>query len=141
MSKTIYMVTDGCYSEFRVIGIYSTKEKADHSKKLRAAENEVEIWKLDEIMEHPPGKFWYSVVMDKEGNTQRSLITDADDAEDDADWSPWEMFKDSGFMDFRMWAADKKHAIKIANERRLALLHSGEWTTNYDEWLNKKYPK
>jgi acyl-CoA reductase-like NAD-dependent aldehyde dehydrogenase len=35
---------------------------------------------------------------------------------------------------FYMWAKDEEHAVKIANERRAALVAANVWTTNYDAW-------
>ncbi len=41
----------------------------------------------------------------------------------------------------KCWARDPEHAIKIANDRRLALIASGEWTTDFQQWLNLLYRK
>ena len=38
----VYMVTDGWYSDYSVLGIYSTKAKAERAKELYAAGNDVD---------------------------------------------------------------------------------------------------
>ena len=48
MSK-VYMLSCGCYSDYEVLGIYSTREKAEHYRKIfeREETNDVEEIELD----------------------------------------------------------------------------------------------
>ena len=46
MGKTIYVVTDGDYSDYHICGAFSTRKTAEAYKTLRKAAN-VEEWELD----------------------------------------------------------------------------------------------
>lgn len=66
----IYAVTNGSYSEYRVEGIYSTREKAEEAHKLYTSDNEIEEYELDAMPDHPPGMLRYFVKMDAAGNSE-----------------------------------------------------------------------
>ena len=70
MSK-VYLVTDGDYSDYRVLGVYSSMEKAEHAKLLYAADNDVEEYELDAVPESPPGLLAYVVIMELSGDVSR----------------------------------------------------------------------
>ena len=136
---TIYLVSDGEYSDYTVLGLYSTKEKAEEARALYAA-NYIEEFELDAIPPHPPGELRWTVRMKDSGD-----IPDAFQAFQmpaGADYVPFEsdrMFfitqlesrcpkTDGRFM--YLWARDKDHAIKIASEKRREMIVSGEWYSN-----------
>lgn len=51
---TVYVVTEGSYSAYHIIGIYSTKEKAEKVKLYHSTLHEdpdIEEWKMDDIPE------------------------------------------------------------------------------------------
>ena len=54
MSNTIYILTKGEYSDYYIIGAYSSMELANKAKVLYPA-SEIEEYDLDIIPEHPPG--------------------------------------------------------------------------------------
>jgi hypothetical protein len=66
----VFVVTKGEYSDYGIIGVCSTKEKAEELKKLTDSDEIVE-WPIDEFPDHPADHYWYMVVMDKNGNTNR----------------------------------------------------------------------
>ena len=125
----IYLVTDGCYSDYRVLCVCSTRELAEEAKKLYMADNDIEEYVLDGLPEHPPGMLFYSVRMNAQGDTE---IVERSAASDES-WNP----SSSGYVAFRVWAYDDQHAVKIANERRAQLIANNEWTTNWEEWKEK----
>jgi hypothetical protein len=125
----LFLVSDGCYSDYRICGIYTTQEKAELARKLYAADNDVEEWEVDAMPDHPPGLFAFQVIMDREGSVSLVSFYDAE-AMPNRTWMP------SGNLGVRfyMWAKDEEHAVKIANERRAALVADNVWTTNYLAW-------
>ena len=51
---TVYVVTEGSYSAYHIIGIYSTKEKAEKVKLYHSTLYEcpdIEEWEIDDIPE------------------------------------------------------------------------------------------
>ncbi len=56
---TIWLVSDGSYSDYHVLGIYSTHELAVAAKEAHNAYNEIEEWELDQIPPGPPGLFYW----------------------------------------------------------------------------------
>ncbi len=130
---TIYLVTEGCYSDYMVRGAFSTKEKAEYAKKLFAADNDIEEYQLDELPEHPQGMFWYEVRMLINGDVVEATTGDAESTWKH-EWCPaWDES-----VKFGMWAEDEKAAIKVANERRIRLIESEEWTTDWNVWKAKR---
>jgi hypothetical protein len=141
----VYIVSEGEYSDYHINGVYSTKEKAEFAHKLFGIGEdwdgkpvEIEEWELDALPNHPPGMFWYEVRMNENGNVEKVHTADATDANEK--WTDeWRPYGDKRSVLFSQWAKDETHAIKIANEKRVQLIASGEWTTNHDEWWAKRY--
>jgi len=125
---TVYLVSDGSYSDYRVAGVYSTKEKADYAKRLFATVNEIEEYELDGLPEHPPGMLYFSVVMDEAGNVTQSYTSAPNYYKHK--WAPF----GSGKFILYQWAKDSAHAIKIANEKRIQLIASGLWPIDWEKW-------
>lgn len=130
----LYLVTDGDYSDYHLCCVCSSKQKADHAKKFYAAQNDIEEYELDALPDHPDGMFWYSVRMDRDGDTRSVKIEAGNHAHED-EWSP---YGDNETVCFYMWATDEKHAVKVANERRAMLVASGQWTTDWHQWRFQK---
>lgn len=128
----VHLVSRGHYSDYSIYGVYSTAEKSEYAKKLFASDNDIEEMELDEIPQHPPGMLYWEVLMDVGGN---SSVTQASAAGTDynpvGDWAP---YGDSTRVAFYVWAVDRESAVKIANEKRVALLASGQWTTDWPAW-------
>ena len=129
---TIYLVSDGEYSDYTVLGIYSTKEKAQEAMELYAA-NYIEEFEIDYLPPHPPGELRWTVYMKDDGSVMEAKRA-----------SPSETFKKLESFRFSseclwpktdgrtliFWARDKEHAIKIASEKRREMIVSGEWYSN-----------
>ncbi len=127
----IFLVSSGSYSDRATDGLYSTMEKAEEAKKLFNADNDIEEWELDAAPEHPPGLYRHQVKMNIHGAVDRAELISSERTIQD--WVPYG--NDSPWVIFSCWARDAEHAIKIANERRLALLAASEWTADWDVWL------
>jgi hypothetical protein len=108
MSNTIYILTEGEYSDYHIIGAYSSMELANKAKVLYPV-SEIEEYDLDIIPEHPPGMVaWLVVIVD--GNlAQCSQISPS--------WMNDRDFNQFNSWNFYIWATDKEHAEKIALDR------------------------
>lgn len=129
----LFQVDDGDYSDYHVCGIFSTREKAEHAKKFYQADRDISEIEVDALPPHPKGMFWHSVQMNREGNTFAVKIENGKYSHD-REWAP---YGDDETVIFDMWARDEKHAVKIANERRVRLIADNEWTSNWEEWVAK----
>lgn len=159
----MWMIEQGEYSDYRVYGPFTTREKAVDYYKLTSyrgepQEGEIVEWEVDpEFDGRPAGHYFYLVSMKENGDTVRVSVTPANSASyakdtpvdysvirKNADGSIVQKEISSRFSDrkytvnvtdfvpvmlYYMWATDEKHAIKIANERRIAQLAAGTWRT------------
>ena len=126
----VYMVTTGCYSEYRVNGVYSTKEAAEYAHSLYNSGNEIEELTVDELPDHPRGLASWLVLMDGDGNTRDVHKTDPMFSNESVRYYAaglgW-FRENNDCMVFTMWAKDKDHAVKVANETRIMLKACGNW--------------
>jgi hypothetical protein len=116
--KTIYILTEGEYSDYHIIATYSTRELAEEAQK-HCPNSDIEEYELDalEIPEHPPGHFAWRVNINAKTNAinytaqQISLGVYSEPNEkyyDNVVYSCFEVY---------CWARDKEHAEKIALDK------------------------
>ena len=122
---TIYLVTDGSYSDYRVLGVYSTKEKAEHAKRLFAADNEIEEYELDATPDSPPGMLAYQVSMLVSGDVKDTWQDTVEGFE--SRWYVTAQWGADVLVVFNVWARDIEHAVKISNEWRAQIVALGLW--------------
>jgi len=61
---SIYVLTEGDYSDYHIVGVYSTKELAKEAQSL-FKNSQIEEYGLDNIPEHPPGmSAWFVRISD-----------------------------------------------------------------------------
>ena len=124
----VYAVTDGSYSDYHVIGVYSTQKRAEYAHRLYRADNEIEVWVVDELPEHPRGMFLFNVLMDRSGEVfrtwQRSPPRATTGIESASNYGRIDLREQ---VSFDVWAKDEKHAIKIVNEYRGRMLADVMW--------------
>jgi hypothetical protein len=129
-NKEIFLVTTGDYSDYRVCGVFDKKELAqkyiksftkDSYTKFRIEEYPLNPYKFELTNNYKP----YFLRMTKEGNCTEIFVQDSD-----------YNFKDGtidlGFdinnnLYVSVFAKDRKHAIKIANEKRVQLIAANKW--------------
>lgn len=123
--KTIYIVTAGEYSYYRIVACYSQKAKADEvAERLGRHESpghvRVEEWAFDEELKIPTEDVW-TVDIGLDGEV-RMVEPDSLDL-DDIPWEPEHHFNETDNI-LRVWciANDQEHAIKIAGEQRTEFL-------------------
>lgn len=150
----VYIVSSGDYSNYSVRGVFSSMEKAERwMKTCGGSFNEVEEMELDEgYSEIDRGLALFSVRICKSGDVisvgsggYPSLVKPIDC------WTARETFYE-GFKnreviyepkDHRatvyVWATDKAHAVKVANEKRIQALADPSVRT-YPPHLNREGP-
>jgi hypothetical protein len=140
--KKVWVVTAGCYSDYHVVGLYSTKKNAELiHKKLSEVEfsdmNEIEEWKIDDgIKEARKGYAEFNIIMLRDGTVERVYKQDLSVYPAYTNrYSIWERTKAPAYkgkgvpdaLNAHVWGRNEKHAIKIANETRTRMIASGEW--------------
>ena len=128
--KTIYVVTQGSYSDYHICAVFDTKELAEQycsafGKAQRFDTMGIEEWGLNPYkIELGKGYKPFFVRMDKEGNTSEVY-------EDDSSYG---YTNDVGYgFDIRdnmynhCFAKSTDHAIKITNEKRVQMLAENKW--------------
>lgn len=143
VSKTIYAVSRGSYSDYRIVALFSTKAKAQGyiaAVKFDSYDDaEIEEFQLDpdtaDLLQR--GYSVWRVVMLRDGSTERVDRTDNSqyDVEDAPTFHIWERTKAVAYIGkgipdalvASVWAKSEKAAVKIANEKRAQMIASGEW--------------
>lgn len=123
----VYVVTQGDYSDYHILGVFSNKKKAKMAAEQYSDqwdEARVEEYIVNSLQIHPQNYFTYLVVMDKQGYTHCiDRISPRDSLDYAGIWGDDCMF-------FEIEAKDQDHAVKIANERRTRLLIENLWTND-----------
>jgi hypothetical protein len=131
---TVYAVNKGEYSDYRVVGLFSSMALAE--KYMAAfpasgydAYNDVKLFELDATLtEIDLGLIPFRVQMRRDGWVLGVKEANPEYMFDDAErWNinnftigkPVRLPKEEWWTSFYVWAKDKGHAIKIANERRI----------------------
>jgi hypothetical protein len=126
VGQTVYVVTEGSYSDYHICAVFLDKEKADAMARVLGNEAEVEEYEADSTDMRDVGEI-YLVQMDLSGDNAKVKVAGSyyrGLLAYDKEWSscihraPW--------CSPELWtvvaAKDEGHAIKVANERRTAYL-------------------
>lgn len=143
--RTVFLVEAGYYSDRYVVGIFSSEEKARYAKSLYPeGHNPIPIV-IDKLFEHPHGMKFFLVTMCKDGSEYTDHFRKQSVSQEDPEETFFFKEVDYHIYDeksvyFGVWATDEKHALKIANEKRIALLAQNMLTTNREKW-EKLFPR
>jgi len=138
--KTIYAVNSGCYSDYHVVALFSSKEKAQAFMTAVPDDdyNEIEEFQLD-----PPtadlirrGYWQWHIRMLRDGTVEHAMK--ADTACSSYTPTPYHAiwrrsqtmhppYTRPDCLQSTVMAKNEKHAIKIANEHRVQLIATGQW--------------
>jgi hypothetical protein len=119
----VYVVTDGDYSDYHIVSVFSTGEKAKEFIEKMCKEGIIEEYDIDAYIEPlEKGYFPYFVRMTKEGEVLECRKYDC--SYPDLDELDFDINKN---MYTKCWAKDDGHAIKIAGERRRVILAEERW--------------
>ena len=144
MNKSVWVIEKGSYSDYRVVGVYSTEAGArlvcdringgEHYERATVVE-----WPLDLGVEAiNKGLSPFVVRMLRDGTTEQVRM-DTDDFEYTLDDKPTIRRRSTApinkgkkvvppdCLTARVFAKDEAHAIKIVNEYRTQMIAKGEW--------------
>ena len=125
--QTIWVVEEGSYSDYRVVGVFSTKENAERVADLVGGS--VAEWPIDpHIDEINQGRIPFRVWMERSGDMAMVEQEGWGWFPIDTDIRVLDAYKNiprriSGVI----FATDETHAIKIMNEHRARLIAGGNW--------------
>ena len=119
---TIYVLTEGDYSDYHIVALYSTRELAEEAQKL-CPYSHIEEYELDslKIPEYPPGYTGWNVSInadtnDIHGSYQQDILQ--------GHFKPEEHYSNNSkfpslpsLFVVNCWARDKEHAEKIALDK------------------------
>ena len=119
MSK-VYVLSNGCYSDTHIVGVFSTRANAEMAAQIFTHDASVDEYELDVYVEEMRrDERLYFVRLGRE--TGALLEADLED-------SSYGAFDTNVGLDInknlymRVWAPNKEHAIKVASDRRRMFL-------------------
>ena len=135
--KTVWMIEDGCYSDYHIVGVYSTKKNAEFIQ--HRIGGDIKERQLNPgIAQLHYGLNLYQVLMARNGNIEAIEQRDMDhyNLEDKVTMWLWERTKAPAYkgknicdvLHATVWAKDIKHAVKIVNEKRTQFIAEGKWS-------------
>lgn len=128
--KKMYIVTQGEYSDYRIAGVFDSLEKAERFKECFYGRiEEYDINPHEEKLSN--GYKSYRVHMNKEGSTEKYGVGLGNGKSDDC-WFGDNYENDEVHLVCNVWAKDKKHAIKIANEKRIQHIANNTWANKIE---------
>ena len=136
--KEVYILTQGCYSDYRVVGVYDNLDDYNLAAKF-VSPNEMLTMKLNEMPhKFPEGYFSYYVEMDENGNVYKNGFAHMDQlsGEHNNGWDLSNYNKKSKKcrITFYVLAKNEKQALKIANERRSILIAHNQFNITIEKY-------
>jgi hypothetical protein len=139
--QRIWVIEKGSYSDYRVVGVYTTKAKAERvAEAINAGDNfdaaTVAEWPLDPGFDAiNQGRKPFSITMLRDGEVERINKVEVSYYNIGDKYSLWkrteaDAYKGKGIPDAlsaTVWARNEKHAIKIASEHRAQMIAGGKW--------------
>ena len=140
--KSVWVIEQGSYSDYRVVGVYSSKKNAQLvCDAINAGESydkaTVAKWPVDEsVLEVSRGYKRFIVTMLRDGTVENirgpEAISSYDMSSTLTIWRRTQApaYKGKGIPDAlngSVLAKDEKHAVKIANEQRTQMIALGRW--------------
>ncbi len=138
--KSVWTVERGEYSDYSVLGVFSTKAKAEQICSVlesrdggRVVERPLDLG----VKDLAAGRSVYLVTMLHDGTTEEVRLLDMSGyaLEQVGTAYIWQRTKASAYkgtgtpdaLQVYCFANSPKHAVKIANERRARMIAEGEW--------------
>lgn len=143
--QTIWVIEQGEYSDYRVIGVFSSKENAQQiadaikasAENAYSSETTIVEWPLDPaVHELRQGFAPFLVDMREDGTVERCERWDVSGYELAGYVRMWRRQQAPAFrghpdkpdiLQALIWAKDVQHAVKITNEHRTRMIATGEW--------------
>jgi len=137
----IYVLTSGSYSDYRVHGVYTTKELAEFAQNIFDSYYEFDIEKyeldgpVDLISKARNGLYLFRVDMFLNGDT--NYVRRVPDYEDmqpkEIELSRYQGSSNDLFFKCNVFAKDEQHAVKIVNEKRIQYIALNGVPTKVDD--------
>ena len=140
---SVWAIEDGQYSDYHVIGVYSSKANAlVVAKAIGLNEDNVNEWPVNLLLkEINRGLNVFQVVMLKDGTTESIRPMERANGFNCPHHFFWDRPKADYYKQLKeqkgidtpaavqanVWARNEKHAIKIVNEIRTQMIANGEW--------------
>jgi hypothetical protein len=126
----VWVVEQGEYSDYHVVGVFSSQQNAEMAAAFVTARNEyrpatVAEWPIDpSIADVNAGRSQFEVSMGRDGT-----VSECEPVIDlyKAVWqNTVELWGMGSYLHAVVWATDADHAVKIVNERRGQMIARGE---------------
>ncbi len=136
MSNSIWVVEQGRYSDYRVVGVFSTEANARAVASLVGRDASTMQWEQPTVSEWPldpgvselaQGYTPFSVWMLRDGT-----VENCESAFEVYGLTTGEKWLEDDRLHTVVWAKDDTHAIKIANEIRTRMIAENEWPEPHD---------
>jgi len=129
--SVIYVVTEGEYSDYHIVGLYSSEETAAAAAQ-KCDGGRVEEYELDGNADLVARGYWvYSVVMDIDGNTAQVYEYGAPGSVSSEGYICKWHSDETLHLSAKVCAKSKEHAVKIANDKRAQIIALGNWRNGY----------
>lgn len=139
MAKTIWVIEQGSYSDYRVVGVFTSKKNAEAVKAKMETygswdDPTIAEWELDQaVSQINKGYKIFNVYMLINGDVE--TISEQSYFQSHSSFVIWKRtealaYKGKGVPDClsaTVWARNVKHAVKIVNEKRAQMIANGEW--------------
>lgn len=136
---TVWVIEQGSYSDYRVVGVYTSKANAEKiaallNKEKYSDEATVAEWPVNPAVDEiNQGLKMYLVQMHMNGNTERVEESDITSYSLSSRLEVWERTKAPAWqrqpiddmISGHVWAESVEHAVKIANEYRARAIADG----------------
>jgi hypothetical protein len=154
MTGKVYIIVYGNDSNYRIVGVFKTKEDAiKFAETYNFNMDDIEEWNVygAEDLLNLENKKYFQISMDKNGDINWISETTTKESlklfKDKFLYLNLKSYHDRQNSDreydveimVRCWAFDEKHAIDIANESRTQFIISGEWAKFEEDTKNKKF--
>ncbi len=126
--KKIFLVTDGEYSNYHIVGAYSSEQDADLV--VERFGGQVEEFQLDPNMAKiRSGYTIFKVDITRDGQVLEVVRGGYSDLEFYSPPFVCQMNDGTSRTEFALWAKHEAQAVKTANEMRAQLIANNEWPT------------
>lgn len=115
--RHVFIVTSGAYSDYRISGVFSTKELAEEYVQLSGSDSIVEEYLLDEPINKTDDALWRVLLNIENHNVLSCEIVNYFEYIDRIDGVSYHEYHEGKCLMFYLRADTKERAIKIANER------------------------
>ena len=116
--EKIYIITSGCYSDYRIVTAFSTKKKADEFLDICDDDYRLEIYTIDSVEPVRKNKIW-RISLDVQ--SKKVIVCSQYELKRNKhkkDLLEYTRYHDNSYgIDFYLESDSRKRAIKIASER------------------------